>query len=99
MMTCHIYKRIEHAYTRNCCEKKEQESLFNNFYFSKEIFPCKRSDDDSGRKPAIKSKCNRLNCFNNTSCNNKITRPDQCGKNGKTNSNKNLALVISCVIH
>src|SRR5215204_3125043 len=98
-MPGNIYKSIEHAYTRNCCKKKEQESLFKNFYFRKEIFPYKRSNDDSGRKPTIKSKCDRLNCFNDTSCNNEITGPDEGGEYCETNSNKNLALVMGCVIH
>src|SRR6186997_1933299 len=98
-MPGNIYKRIEHAYTRYCGKKKEQQPLFKNFYFCKEIFPCKRSNDDSGCNPTIKSKCNRLNCFNNTSCDNKITGPDKCGEYCETDSNKNLALVMGCVIH
>src|SRR6476469_2400406 len=98
-MPGNIHKRIKHAYTRNCCKKKEKKPLSENFYFCKEIFPCKRSNDNSSRNPAIKSKCNRLNCFNNTSCNNKIAGPDNGGEYCETNSNKNLALVMGCVVH
>src|SRR5205809_6975232 len=98
-MARYINERIKHADTGNSSEKKEQEPLLNNFYFSNKIFPCKRSNDDSGRNPAIKSKSDRLNCFDHTSCDNKITGPDKGGEYCERDSNKNLALVMGCVIH
>ena len=96
-MPGNINESIEHADSCYCCKQEEQEMLFNDFYFSRKIFPRKGCNDDCGAQPAIKGKCNRGDVFYNASCDDKISRPDKCGKNCEGDANKQRSVMMADV--
>jgi hypothetical protein len=75
-MTCHINQRIKKSDTGYGYPEQVFAISPDNGFFGSELFPGKWRNQYCCKAPAVKCEGNRVNLFNNSSCNNKITRPD-----------------------